>query len=71
MQIPTNIEPESAAFLQAVGIAATMYNPYELAEWLISPQPLLANKTPLELLAEGGAHDLFGAMRMLDESAYT
>lgn len=70
MQIDQTVPPESAAFLQAVGIAASMYSPPELAQWLQSPQPLVGNRTPLELLAEGNTMPLFDTMRALDEGVY-
>ncbi len=70
MQIPMTVPPESAAFLQAVGIAATMYSPPELAQWLQSGQPLIGGKTPLQLLAECNTMPLFNVMRALDERAY-
>jgi hypothetical protein len=70
MQIDQTVPPESAAFLQAVGIAATMYSPPELAQWLQSPQPLIGGATPLQLLATGQTMPLFNAMRALDEGVY-
>jgi len=62
--------PESAAFLQALGIAATMYSPAELAQWLQAPQPLLGNQSPIELLATGQTLALFDILRAIDEGAY-
>jgi uncharacterized protein (DUF2384 family) len=70
MQIDTNTPPENAAFLQAVGIAALFYSPPELARWLQSPQPLLNNATPLQLLANGQTMPLFEVMQRLDAGVY-
>lgn len=44
--------------------------PEEIVKWFESPQPLLENRTPVALIAEGRAVDLHRVWDSIDAGAY-
>lgn len=64
------IEPNAAAFIEAVSLAATLYTDVELAFWLTAPQPLIGMWTPVQLLARGEAGLLLGRLQAMADGVY-
>lgn len=58
------------AFVEAVEIASEMWTAQEMAIWLTSPQPLLANWTPVQMLGCGRAVPLRDVLRNISDGVY-
>ena len=58
------------AMVEMLDRLAVHYTPEECVQWFRSPQPLIENKTPIDLIAEGRKKDLERIWDQIDSGAY-
>lgn len=61
---------EARPAIEALLIAGGFYTDQEFAIWLTSPQPLLDNWTPIQLIGCGKGDELLRVMKALDDGVY-
>ena len=64
-------EKMGAEMVELISRLSDFYEePEEIVLWLLSGQPLLGNRKPVDLMAEGKSADLYRVLQLLEDGAY-